>query len=59
MSKTEKSIVGELVDYMDVKDMGIQISQDGQRVWVCVNGICILRVKGIKDKLEIMDDREG
>ncbi len=44
-------------EFSDIKGLGLQISTDGQRVWVCVDGQCVLRAKGIKI-LEVRDDRE-
>ena len=35
-------------DYQNVTSVGFQISEDGQRIWVCIDGSCVLRVKGIK-----------
>lgn len=43
-------------DFSNVKSLGVQISTDGQRVWVCVNGQCVLRAKGI-EVLDVRDDR--
>ncbi|KKN80809.1 hypothetical protein LCGC14_0326150 [marine sediment metagenome] len=43
-------------EFFDVECLGLQISADGQRVWVCVNGQCVLRAKGI-ELLEVRDDR--
>ena len=36
------------MDFNKVDSVGIQISADGQQVWVCIDGECKLRVKGIK-----------
>lgn len=47
------------VDYQDVESVGIQISADGNRLWVCIDGGCVLRIKGIKEPIEITDDRNG
>ena len=35
-------------DFLNVESVGIQINHDAQRIWVCINGECVLRVKGIK-----------
>ncbi len=43
-------------DFSNIESLGFQISADGQRVWVCVNGQCVLRAKGI-EALEVRDDR--
>lgn len=47
------------VDYQNVETVGLQVSADGQRVWVCVDGTCALRVKGISEGVGITDDRES
>ncbi len=44
------------MDWSNVQSVGIQISADGNRVWVCVDGGCILRIKGIQF-VAIQDDR--
>jgi len=36
------------IDLCDADTVGFQTSADGQRVWLCINGDCVLRVKGIK-----------
>jgi len=36
------------IDLYDADTVGFQTSVDGQRVWLCINGECVLRVKGIK-----------
>ena len=43
-------------EFFNVECLGLQISPDSQRVWVCVNGQSVLRAKGI-GLLEIQDDR--
>jgi len=45
------------MDFNNTDVVGIQISADGQRVWICVDGACALRVKGIRGSIEIRDDR--
>lgn len=45
-----------MADYSNVEVVGIQISEDSNRIWVCINGECVLRVKGIR-QLEITDMR--
>ncbi len=45
-------------DFQNAESVGIQISQDGQRVWVCINGMCVLRIKGIAPgSISIVDNR--
>lgn len=44
-------------EFKDVKGVGIRIDWQGQRVWVCVDGACVLRVRGISETLEVTDDR--
>jgi hypothetical protein len=44
------------VDLQDAEIVGIQISADGQRFWLCVNGVCIMRIKGISG-VQMTDDR--
>lgn len=44
-------------DFSNVDSVGVQISHDGQRVWVCIDGQCVLRVKNIVDVVEVIDDR--
>ncbi len=46
-------------DYQNVEGVGIRISADGNRVWLCVDGECVLRVKGIGEPVAIQDDRLG
>lgn len=45
-----------LLDIFEAETVGIQISPLGDRVWVCVDGICRLRVKGALS-LTISDER--
>jgi hypothetical protein len=45
-----------LRDFYNVDAVGIQTDTKGQRLWVCIDGQCILRIKGIKT-LEILDNR--
>ena len=47
----------EIMDYQNIESVGIRVAADAQRIWVCVNGACVLRVRGIKI-LELQDDRE-
>lgn len=47
-----------MLDIFDAETIGIQISPDGKRIWVCVDGVCRLRVKGI-GTVEIDDMRVG
>jgi len=44
-------------DYQNVESVGIQISADGLKVWICIDGECVLRVKGVKE-IGILDKRE-
>lgn len=46
-----------LLDIFDAETVGIQISDDGKRVWVCVDGICRFRVKGTLS-LTVADGRK-
>ena len=46
-----------LKDLSNVEVAQIQVSHDGNRIWVNVDGKCVLRVTGIK-VIEIQDDRE-
>ena len=39
-----KQMVTNSVDDMNNADLGLQISEDG-RVWVCINGMALLRFK--------------
>jgi len=41
------------IEIMGVETVGIQVSADLQRVWVCVDGASVLRVKGIKEPVEV------
>lgn len=47
---------GKNQEFFNVECLGFQISADGQRVWVCIDGQCVLRAKGI-ELLEFRDDR--
>lgn len=55
-SKEKPKNENVLRDYYNVDSVGIQISAHEKKIWVCVNGQCVLRVKGI-EKLELFDDR--
>ena len=46
-------------DYQNVQSVGVQVSADGNRLWVCVDGTCVLRVKGITELIGIQDDRNN
>ena len=35
------------IDYLGVESVGVKYVKD--RLWVCINGTCVLRVKGMKD----------
>lgn len=45
------------VDILQAIDVDIQISPDGKRLWVNVDGICALRVGRI-DRLTLIDNRQ-
>jgi hypothetical protein len=48
----------ELRDINSADIVGIQVAPFGTKIWVCVNGICVLRIANIKDgKVEITDMR--
>jgi hypothetical protein len=47
-----------MLDFQDVEIVGIQLSKDG-RLWVCVDGACVLRVKRAKEGFHITDDRQN
>jgi len=41
--KNGKEIV--LVDYEANEVVGVQIGQTGHRLWICIDGVAVLRVK--------------
>ena len=41
------------IDSLNPELVGVQISADGKRLWVCINGQSVLRVKGCKHKIEV------
>jgi hypothetical protein len=43
------------IDYSGC-DIGVQFSGLGDRIWVCVDGVCVLRAKDISS-LMVQDDR--
>lgn len=43
-------------DIFNAGDVKIQIDEFGKRIWVCVDGVTVLRCARIK-KLEVQDDR--
>lgn len=45
------------IDLVNADVVGIQVSSDGNRLWLCVNGACVLRVKNIK-RIDIDDARK-
>lgn len=49
----------ELRDFIAKEIVGIQISPESHRIWVCVDGQCILRVKIPTGKVELTDMRIG
>jgi len=46
------------IDYTPQECVGIQISEDSRRVWVCVDGECVLRIHKCK-VLEVTDLRDN
>jgi len=38
--------------------VGIQISPEGHRIWVCVDGQCVLRIKNPSGKVQLTDMRK-
>lgn len=33
--------------------VGVTVSKDGKRLWVCINGQCVLRVKDAKTAIDV------
>lgn len=51
--KNEKPI--KLQDYVASEIVGVQIGTRGHKLWVCIDGIAVLRVTS--PKIELTDDR--
>lgn len=48
------------IDIQDANIVGFQVSHDSRRIWFCINGVCILRVKNVLPMaVEITDDRNN
>jgi len=43
-----------LVDYEATEHVGVQIGTSGHRLWVCIDGVAVLRVKS---PLIILEDK--
>ena len=54
--KTQHVISVLPIDVQDAEVVGIQISDDSNRIWLCINGVSVMRIKGIK-KITLTDDR--
>jgi len=52
--KLENPII--LNDYEAEETVGVQIGALGHKLWVCVDGVCVLRVRS--PKIELTDLRE-
>jgi hypothetical protein len=37
------------LNVFDAEAVGFQVSEDANRVWLCINGVSVVRVKGIKN----------
>ena len=48
-------VIPELKDYVANEGVGVRINSN--KLWVCVDGVCVLRVKS--PLIELTDDREG
>lgn len=46
----------ELQDYVAKEIVGVQIGESGHKLWVCIDGVAVLRVKS--PKIELTDYRE-
>ncbi len=46
----------DFIDARDVRDLSIQISENGETVWVNADGRCLLRIQKI-DYLKLDDER--
>lgn len=49
--------MSKLRNYNDVKSVGIRIDQDGKRIWINIDGCCVLRVYEYT-QLRVTDDRK-
>ena len=47
-----------MIDLNNPGAIGIQISDDGKKIWVCVNGVAMLRAQGI-ECLQLDDMRDS
>ncbi len=47
-----------MIDLKNPGAIGIQISNDGKKIWVCVNGVAMLRAQGI-EYLQLDDMRDS
>lgn len=47
----------ELRDLQATEIVGVQIDSGGQKLWVCVDGACVLRVK--TPAVHVVDDRQA
>jgi len=54
--KNGKDIV--LTDYEAKEGVGVQIGKTGHKLWVCIDGIAVLRVKAPDIQLEDMRGKE-
>jgi hypothetical protein len=45
-----------VTDFIPEHGVGVQISADGTRIWVCVDGECVMRAKDVP-LIQITDDR--
>lgn len=41
------------IDSFEPDLVGVQVSADGTRLWVCIDGQSVLRVKGCKNKIKV------
>jgi hypothetical protein len=51
-------VMHELRDITGAEVVGIQVSPLGDKIWVCVDGQCVLRVSRIMQGVELTDSRE-
>ena len=51
--KNKKRI--ELVDYEAKEVVGIQIGRLGHKLWICLDGVAVLRIKDLSLSLMIRD----
>jgi len=59
--KDKKGKEIELQDYEATHGVGVQIGHTGHKLWVCIDGVAVLRVKAPFIELEDMRDepRDG